>query len=117
MPHFALLDQNNVVVMVLVGRPEDDGKEQELCERTGDVYKQTSYNTIAGEHPEGRPFRKNYAGIGYTYDVSRDAFIPPKPFDSWSLNEQTCQWNAPVAYPVDGNVYTWNEANKSWDLF
>jgi hypothetical protein len=115
MPHFALLDENNAVVMVLVGRQEDDGKEQELSDRTGSVYKQTSYNTFGGEHPEGRPFRKNYAGIGYTYDAGRDAFIPPKPFASWVLNEQTCQWNAPVPYPIGDSIYTWNELNQSWD--
>lgn len=116
MPHFALLDETNTVVLVLVGRAEDDGKEQELSDRTGEVYKQTSYNTFGGQHPEGRPFRKNYAGIGYTYDAQRDAFIPPKTFDSWSLNEDTCWWEAPVAYPEDGFIYTWNEENLSWEL-
>jgi len=116
MAHFALLDENSVVVMVLVGRQEDDGKEQELCDRTGAVYRQTSYRTFAGEHPEGRPFRKNYAGIGYTYDSTRDAFIPPRPFESWTLNEQTCQWDSPVPYPTDGGLYSWNEETKNWSL-
>ena len=75
---------------------------------------QTSYNTHGGQHPESRPLRKNYAGIGYTYDAQRDAFISPKPFQSWVLNEETCLWNAPVQYPNDGNEYTWNEATTSW---
>jgi hypothetical protein len=77
MSHFAKLDENNIVIFVTVGRQEDDGKEAELCERTGDVYKQTSYNTFAGVHAlGGTPFRKNFAGIGYTYDETLDAFIP-----------------------------------------
>ena len=98
-----------------VGRQEDDGKEAELCARTGDVYKQTSYNTHGGVHAlGGTPLRKNYAGIGYTYDVGRDAFIPPKPYASWLLNEGTCLWDAPVAYPDDGKRYSWDEATTSW---
>tara|TARA_R110001592_G_scaffold351600_1_gene648855 strand:- start:134 stop:511 length:378 start_codon:yes stop_codon:yes gene_type:complete len=85
---------------------------------TNDVWKQTSYNTVAGIHLlGGTPFRKNYAGIGYKYDQTRDAFIPPKPnYPSWSLNETTCLWESPVAYPNDGEIYTWNEKNKSWDI-
>jgi len=115
MAHFAKLDQNNVVVFVTVGRDEDDGKEDELSARTGDVYKQTSYNTFGGIHLfGGTPFRKNYAGFGYTYDAQRDAFIPPKPFNSWLLNETTCVWNAPVAMPNDGKRYTWNENTTNW---
>ena len=78
------------------------------------LWVQTSYNTYGGQHPEGRPLRKNYAGIGYTYDAVRDAFIPPQPFPSWTLNEDTCLWDAPVAYPDDGNVYTWDEDTLSW---
>ena len=74
---------------------------------TRDVWKQTSYNGT---------IRKNFAGIGFTYDESRDAFIPPKPFNSWTLNETTCQWEAPVAYPDDGQFYEWNESTKQWDL-
>ena len=98
-----------------VGRQEDDGKEAELCARTGDVYKQTSYNTHGGVHALGStPLRKNYAGIGYTYDAGRDAFIPPKPYASWLLNETTCLWDAPVAYPDDGKRYSWDEATTSW---
>jgi hypothetical protein len=115
MAHFAKLDANNIVTFVTVGRQEDDGKEAELCARTGDVYKQTSYNTHGGVHAlGGTPLRKNYAGIGYTYDAGRDAFIPPKPYASWLLNEGTCLWDAPVAYPDDGKRYSWDEATTSW---
>ena len=115
MSHFAKLDENNIVIFVTVGRQEDDGKEAELCARTGDVYKQTSYNTHGGVHAlGGTPLRKNYAGIGYTYDAGRDAFIPPKPYASWVLNEGTCLWDAPVAYPDDGKRYSWDEATTSW---
>ncbi len=115
MAHFAKLDENNVVTFVTVGRQEDDGKEADLCARTGDVYKQTSYNTHGGVHAlGGTPLRKNYAGIGYTYDAGRDAFIPPKPYASWVLNETTCLWDAPVAYPDDGKRYSWDEATTSW---
>lgn len=108
MAHFALLDENNIVITVLVGRDEDEGKEVELSARAGGVYKQTSYNTKGGIHykeivdengnieivPSGRPqFRKNYAGIGFTYDEARDAFIEPKPeVGEWILNEETCCW-------------------------
>jgi hypothetical protein len=78
------------------------------------LFVQTSYNTHGGQHPEGRPLRKNYAGIGYTYDAGRDAFIPPKPFPSWTLNEETCLWDAPTAYPDDGKPYRWDEATLAW---
>jgi len=81
------------------------------------IWKQTSYNTHGGVHSSGgTPLRKNYAGIGFTYDEDRDAFIPKKPFNSWILNEQTCLWNAPVAYPTDGGKYTWNETNLNWEI-
>jgi len=81
------------------------------------IWKQTSYNTRGGIHKlGGTPFRKNYGGVGYTYDEDRDAFIPPKPFDSWILNEDTCIWQAPVALPDTENRYTWNEQNQTWDL-
>ena len=96
-----------------------------MTARTGDVYKQTSYNTRGGVHYDpvtGQPsdnqnkaFRKNYAGLGYTYDYDRDAFIPPKPFNSWVLNETSCLWEAPVPMPTDGKRYTWNEETVSWD--
>ena len=113
MAHFAKLDENNVVVFVTVGRDED--KEEELTARTGDVYKQTSYNTSGGKHLfGGTALRKNYAGIGYTYDATRDAFIPPQPFPSWVLNEDTCLWGAPVAMPTDGQRYVWDEPTTSW---
>jgi hypothetical protein len=121
MAHFAKLDANNVVIFVTVGRDEDNGKEAELSARTGDVYKQTSYNTHGGVHAlGGTPFRKNYAGLGYTYDAGRDAFIPPKPYASWVLDESTCLWNAPVAMPSDAGTgtppkrYSWDEATTSW---
>ncbi len=103
---------------------DSNGVEQEvngidfLTKLTGwSIWKQTSYNTRGGVHLiGGTPFRKNHAGIGFTYDEDRDAFIPPKPFNSWILNETTCQWEAPVAYPDDDNRYTWNETNQTWDL-
>ena len=75
---------------------------------------QTSYNTHGGQHPEGRPLRKNFAGIGFTYDAQRDAFIPPKPFNSWLLDEETCLWNAPTPMPTDGKIYQWDEDTTSW---
>jgi len=122
MSHFAKLDENNIVTFVTVGRQEDDGLEAELTARTGDVYKQTSYNTRGGVHyTDGVPsedqtkaLRFNYAGIGFTYDEERDAFIPPKPFESWVLDEDTCLWVAPVEYPADGGVYTWDEDAGDW---
>ena len=78
--------------------------------------KRTSYNTRGGEHKlGGTPYRKNYAGIGYSYDATRGAFIPPQPYPSWTLNETTCLWDAPVAYPDDGGMYQWNEETQSWD--
>ena len=84
---------------------------------TRDVYKQTSYNTFSGEHLlGGTPFRKNFASVGYRYDQTKDAFIPPRPFTSWTLNEETCLWEAPVAYPDDGQRYSWNETTTSWDV-
>lgn len=119
MSHFAKLDENNVVIFVTVGRQEDDGKEAELCARTGDRYVQTSYNTQAGVHMSGGiPFRKNFAAIGYTYDDQRDAFVPPKPFESWLLNEDTCQWEPPVPPPAveEGFMAVWDEDVVNWDV-
>jgi hypothetical protein len=85
--------------------------------KTNDVWKQASYNTVGGLHLlGGTPFRKNYPDIGYTYDPERDAFIPPQPFNSWFLNEEKCVWEAPVAYPDDGQNYNWNETTKQWDV-
>lgn len=124
MAHFAKLDENNIVIFVTVGAEHDDGKEQDLFERTGDVYKQTSYNTRGGVYylpntnepgpDQSKAFRKNYAGLGYTYDATRDAFIPPKPYPSWVLDEFSCLWNAPVPYPTDGKRYSWDESTQSW---
>jgi hypothetical protein len=110
MAHFAKVE-NGIVTQVIV-------IDQETLNNGnwGDPssWVQTSYNTHGGQHPEGRPLRKNYAGIGYTYDTGRDAFIPPKPFASWVLNETTCQWDAPVAMPTDNKMYRWDEATTSW---
>lgn len=124
MAHFALLDENNIVTFVTVGRDEDDGKEAELSARTGQVYKQTSYNTRGGVYylpnsntpgpDQSKAFRKNYAGIGYTYDDVIDGFIPPKPYPSWLLNTTTGLWDPPVPYPSDGKFYEWDEATQSW---
>ena len=122
MTYFAKLDENNIVTFVTVGRQEDDGLEEELNARTGDVYRQTSYNTHGGVHyTDGEPsedqtkaLRYNYAGIGFTYDENRDAFIPPQPFESWVLDEDTCLWVAPVAYPEDGGQYVWDEQAGDW---
>ena len=124
MSHFAKLDENNIVTFVTKGRQEDDGREQELFDRTGDVYRQTSYNTRGGIHynsetgevseDQSKAFRKNYAGVGYTYDELLDAFIPPQPFESWLLDLDTCLWDAPVAYPTDGEMYAWDEDSVAW---
>ena len=108
MSHFAQVE-NGVVTQVMVA--EQDVIDSGLF---GSGWVQTSYNTHGGQHPEGRPLRKNYAGIGYTYDTQRDAFIPPKPYASWLLDEQTCLWNAPTPMPTDGKRYTWDEATTSW---
>jgi hypothetical protein len=116
MTHFAQLDENNIVIAVYPGRQEDEGKEQELSERTGDKYRQTSYNTYGGAHHlGGTPFRKNFAGIGYRYDETLDAFIPPSPFPSWTLNTETCLWDPPVPRPTGLNITsTWDEENQRW---
>ena len=121
MSHFAKLDENNLVTFVTVGRQEDDGLEEELNARTGDVYRQTSYNTYGGVHyTDGEPstdqtkaLRYNYAGIGFTYDETRDAFIPPQPYASWVLDEDTCLWEAPIAYPAEGD-HVWDEQAGDW---
>lgn len=119
MAHYAFLDDNNIVTEVIVGKNEgEDGIdwEQHYGDFRGQVCKRTSYNTQGGVHNAGgTPYRKNYAGIGYSYDSVRDAFVPPKPFESWSLNETSCLWEPPVAYPSDGKVYSWNEGTTSWD--
>jgi|TARA_B100000085_G_C18243165_1_gene390783 hypothetical protein len=119
MAHYAFLDENNIVTEVIVGKDENDINDWEshYSAFRGQPCKRTSYNTHGGVHSSGgTPFRKNYAGIGFTYDQTRDAFIPPKPYNSWTLNETTCLWEAPVAYPTDGQRYDWNEETQSWDL-
>ena len=116
MSHFAQIDGNNIVTQVLV--IEQDVIDTGLF---GDPasWIQTSYNTTGGVHTlGGTPLRKNYAGIGYTYNASRDAFIPPKPFASWTLNEDTCWWEAPTPMPVEeGKIFVWNEETTSWVEF
>lgn len=116
MAHYAFLDANNVVVEVITGC-EDESTDWEAF--YGDVRglrcKRTSYNTFGGVHLNGgEPFRKNYAGIGFVYDESRDAFIPERPYPSWVLNETTCQWEAPIALPDTDNVYRWDEDTLEW---
>jgi hypothetical protein len=118
MAHYAFLDSNNVVIQVIVGKNEDEDNvnwEQWYGELHGQTCKRTSYNTFGGIHSNGgTPYRKNYAGIGYTYDLNRDAFIPPKPFASWVLNETTCQWESTIAMPIDSNSYRWDEEQLRW---
>lgn len=118
MAHYAFLDSNNTVTEVIVGKDEnEDGILWELHYGAfrNQVCKRTSYNTRGGVHTSGgTPYRKNYAGIGYTYDEQRDAFIPPKPFNSWVLNETTCLWDAPMAMPNDGKPYRWDEDTLNW---
>jgi hypothetical protein len=118
MAHYAFLDENNIVTEVIIGKEESNFNwEQQYGSFRGQLCKRTSYNTHGGVHSTGgTPFRKNYAGVGYAYDKTRDAFIPPKPFNSWILNEDTCLWNAPVAMPIDDNRYTWNESTLTWDI-
>lgn len=115
MAHFAEIDENNVVLRVIVGVDEPLDGEAIYHDMTGTTWKKTSYNTYAGQHTlGGTPFRKNYAGIGYTYDSDRDAFIPPQPAPSWTLDEQTCQWTPPVPFPSDEKQYFWDEPSVSW---
>ena len=128
MASFAKIGLNNKVIAVHSVHnnvlKDADGNEQEvlgvefLTNLHGwAIWKQTSYNTYGGVHKSGgTPLRKNFAGIGYTYDEDRDAFIPKKPYNSWILKEDTCRWEAPIAKPNDGNRYNWNETNQSWDL-
>ena len=121
MAHYAILNENNIVTQVIVGKNEDEI----VLDHNGNPYdwevyyggKRTSYWTHGGEHQNGgTPFRKNYAGIGYTYDESRDAFIPPQPFASWTLNETTCLWDAPIAKPQqeEGDIWVWVEEIGNW---
>jgi hypothetical protein len=120
MAHYAFLDENNMVTEVIVGRDEDDlaegvtSWEDYYGEFRGQRCLQTSYNTLGGVHAlGGTSFRFNYAGIGYTYDEDRDAFIPPKPFESWVLNNYTCLWEAPEPYPTEGD-WVWDEETGNW---
>lgn len=120
MAHFAKV-QEGIVTQVIVAEPEFFNT---FVDSSPGEWIQTSYNTRGGVHyapnsndPDGgEALRKNYAGVGFTYDRDRDAFIPPQPFASWTLNEDTCLWDAPVPYPSDGQIYTWNEDTTSWDL-
>jgi hypothetical protein len=131
MASFAKIGLNNKVIEVVSivndvikdssGIEREELGIQFLNELTGwPIWKQTSYNTRAGIHTEGgTPFRKNHAGIGYTYDEDRDAFIPKKPYNSWILNEQTCNWESPIPIPSDASFekrYSWNETNLNWEL-
>ena len=123
MAHFAKLGTGNIVTAVQVVSNDVATTEQAGVDflndlyKTRDVWKQTSYNTKGGVHLLGEtPFRKNYASIGYTYNQTKDAFIPPKPFASWTLNETTCQWDSPIAHPNDGQKYNWNEETQQWEL-
>jgi len=130
MAHFAKLGTGNIIERVEVVSNDIATTEQAGIDFLQNLYKdraiwkQTSFNTKGGAHKTGgTPFRKNFASIGYTYDQTRDAFIPPKPFNSWVLNEDSCQWEAPVARPEltqeqidNNNYYTWNETNQTWDL-
>jgi hypothetical protein len=111
MAHFATVN-NGIVEQVIVAEPEFFNT---FVDSSPGQWIQTSYNTHGGVHTlGGTPLRKNYAGIGYTYDSQRDAFIPPKPFASWVLNDDTCLWDAPVAMPDDGKQYQWNEDTQAW---
>jgi len=118
MAHYAKIE-NNIVTQVIVAEPEFF---ETFVDSTPGEWIQTSYNTRGGVHygQDGEPdggeaLRKNYAGIGFTYDTEKDAFIPPKPYASWLLNEDTCLWEAPVAYPTDDQMYEWNEDAQTWD--
>lgn len=111
MAHFAKV-VDGIVSQVIVAEPEFFNT---FVDSSPGAWIQTSYNTHGGVHANGgTPLRKNYAGIGYSYDAGRDAFIPPKPYPSWTLNDTTCLWDAPVAYPTDGKLYSWDEANSNW---
>jgi len=130
MASFAKLNSENIVITVesVVNEvlKDSNGVEQEfigiqflrtLYKEPNAIWKQTSYNTVGGIHQlGGKPFRKNHAGIGYIYDSQRDAFIPKKPYNTWILNESTCNWEPPISKPNDNNVYYWNESTQTWDL-
>jgi hypothetical protein len=122
MAHFAKIGNDNIVERVEVVHNNIATDEQAGITFLQNLYndtatwKQTSYNTFANTHKlSGTAFRKNYASVGYTYDETKDAFISPQPYSSWTLNDDTCRWEAPVAYPDDGELYEWNEDTTSWD--
>jgi len=127
MAHYATLNEENIVTFVFVGKDESDIEPSIIDWEEFYGAKRTSYNTRGGVHyksntstpseDQTKTFRKNYAGIGYTYDDQRDAFIPPKPFPSWVLDEFTCLWDSPIPYPNDGNMYYWDEDTISWVIF
>ena len=113
MAHFAKVN-NGIVENVIVA---DSDFFDSFVDTSPGKWIQTSYNTHAGIHSQGgTPLRKNFAGIGFSYDKTRDAFVPPKPYPSWLLNDDTCQWDPPVAYPEDEGLHSWNEETQSWDL-
>lgn len=116
MAHFAQLDENNIVIQVIVAGDEYESTGEELyAEIAGGVWKRTSYNTINGSHVlNGTPFRGNYAGVGFTYNETLDAFIPPKPFNSWVLNESTFNWVPPIPVPDASPTWMWDENTQSW---
>jgi hypothetical protein len=118
MAHYAFLNENNIVTEVIVGKDEGENGidwEQHYGEFRGQTCKRTSYNTLGGVHSNGgTAYRKNYAGIGYTYDSTRDAFISTKPYASWTLNETTFGWEAPTPMPTDDKRYSWDEETTSW---
>jgi len=112
MGHFAKVNQGIVEKVIVAEQDFIDN----LIDNSPGEYIQTSYNTYAGQHRDGgTPLRKNFAGVGYTYDATRDAFIPPQLYPSWTLDEDTCLWEPPVAHPNDGNIYEWNETDQQWD--
>ena len=121
MAHFAKINESNIVTQVVVVNDSDgdnDTDGQNFLNnlfKTTHTWKKTSYNTYGNTHRlGGTPYRKNFASIGFTYDSSRDAFIEPKPYNSWTLDETTCLWEPPVAYPSDGKSYDWDEDNRQW---
>ena len=124
MAHYALLDENNIVTQVFVGKNENEvpegytSNEDYYKDLFGQECKQTSYNTVKNQHKRGgTPLRYNYAGIGFSYNPEADAFIAPQPFDSWTLNTDCYCWEAPIPMPQDENVYFWNEESSSWEAF
>lgn len=127
MAHYAFLNENYIVTEVIVGKDEINFDwEQYYAIKRGQLCKRTSYNTRRGiyynsitnlpDEDQTKAFRKNYAGVGYYYDQTKDAFIPPQPYPSWILNPTACDWDAPIPYPTDGNIYDWDETTQSWKI-